>query len=117
MDLTEYRGKRDSARTTEPIGEDPEPPRGPTHEGAFVVHLHDARRRHWDLRIQAGGVLASFAVPRGPTLDPTARRLAIRTEDHPLEYLEFGRNPPRQLRRGTDDNLGSRAGAVSRALG
>lgn len=60
-----------------------------TREGAFVVHLHDATRRHWDLRIEIGGALTSFAIPRGPSLDPADKRLAVHTEDHPLEYLDF----------------------------
>jgi bifunctional non-homologous end joining protein LigD len=55
----------------------------------YVVHLHDARRRHYDLRIEIGGALESFSVPRGPTLDPHERRLAVRTEPHPIEYLDF----------------------------
>jgi len=57
--------------------------------GAFVVHLHEARRRHWDLRLQVGGTLQSFAVPKGPSLSPHERRLAVHTEDHPLPYLDF----------------------------
>src|SRR5262249_32601980 len=89
MKLAEYRNKRDQERTPEPFGKDlPERP-GPTRSGAFVVHLHDATRRHWDLRLEASGVLLSFAVPRGPSLDPAEKRLAVRTEDHPIEYLEF----------------------------
>ncbi|MCC6555254.1 MAG: DNA ligase D [Polyangiaceae bacterium] len=92
MKLDEYRRIRDESRTPEPFGRDPaRAPRAPggTREGAYVVHLHDARRRHYDLRFEVGGALASFAIPRGPSLDPGDRRLAVRTEDHPLEYLDF----------------------------
>ena len=89
MKLDEYRRKRDRAPTAEPFGEDPGAQAGPTREGAYVVHLHDATRRHYDLRFEVGGVLASFAVPKGPSLDPRERRLAVRTEDHPVEYLDF----------------------------
>jgi len=88
--LTRYEAKRDRATTNEPFG--PEPAYsggGGTQAGAFVVHLHDARRRHWDLRLELGGVLKSFAVPRGPSLDPVDKRLAVETEDHPIEYLDF----------------------------
>jgi bifunctional non-homologous end joining protein LigD len=89
MKLADYRKKRDAGRTPEPFGKDlPERP-GPTHEGAFVVHQHAATRLHWDLRMETAGVLSSFAVPRGPSLDPGEKRLAVRTEDHPIEYLDF----------------------------
>ena len=54
-----------------------------------MVHLHDARRRHWDVRLQVAGTLQSFAVPKGPSLDPRERRLAVHTENHPLEYVDF----------------------------
>jgi bifunctional non-homologous end joining protein LigD len=88
--LERYRAKRDPARTPEPFGGGAA--RGtspPGASGAFVVQEHHARRRHWDLRLEVEGVLASWAVPRGPSLDPGERRLAVRTEDHPLEYADF----------------------------
>ncbi len=83
-----YRDKRDPARTNEPFSAE-RISSGRSLAGRFVVHLHDATRRHWDLRIEIGGALKSFAVPRGPSLDPADKRLAVNTEDHPLEYLEF----------------------------
>ena len=85
--LAEYFDKRTEG-TNEPWGGGDEA-RGPTLEGAFVVHLHDASRLHYDVRLEIGGVLASFAVPRGVPLDPDDKRFAVATEDHPLEYLEF----------------------------
>ena len=61
----------------------------PVPAGRFVVHLHQARREHYDLRIECSGTLQSFAVPRGPSLKPLDKRLAVHTENHPLEYLDF----------------------------
>lgn len=83
----DYRSKRNPARTNEPF-EPASSPAGTIH-GAFVVHLHAARNTHYDLRIEMNGSLRSFAVPRGPCLNPDEKRLAVETEDHPLSYLEF----------------------------
>ena len=88
MKLGTYRSMRDAAQTNEPMGEEVEA-QGPTWRGAFVIHQHDATRMHHDLRLEVGGVLASFAVPHGPSLDPEVKNLAIQTEDHPIEYLDF----------------------------
>lgn len=87
--LAEYRRKRDPTRTNEPFGPERKDSSGATRVGRFVVHLHAARRRHHDLRLQIGRTLTSFAVPKGPSLDPRERRLAVMTEDHPLEYVDF----------------------------
>lgn len=88
MKLADPSSVRDPSPTPEAPGKAPLDRRSPTRQGWFVVHLHDATRRHWDVRLESAGVLASFAVPRGPSLDPAERRLAVRTEDHPLEFLD-----------------------------
>jgi bifunctional non-homologous end joining protein LigD len=90
--LASYQAKRDFARTPEPAGESASrAAQGgrPAEPLRFVVQRHRARRRHYDLRFEMGGVLASWAVPNGPTLDPKARRLAVHVEDHPIEYIDF----------------------------
>jgi len=85
--LREYRERRDFTRTAEPDITDREAQGG---EGLlFVVQKHAATRLHYDFRLEWKGVLKSWAVTRGPSLDPGDKRLAVRTEDHPLAYGEF----------------------------
>jgi DNA ligase D-like protein (predicted ligase)/DNA ligase D-like protein (predicted 3'-phosphoesterase) len=83
--LTSYRAKRDFEKTSEPSGQE----KGEQTSGRFVVQEHHARRLHWDLRVEHDGALASWALPRGIPAHPAENRLAVRTEDHPLVYLEF----------------------------
>jgi bifunctional non-homologous end joining protein LigD len=97
--LDRYRAKRDFDATAEPAGA-----ASPVADDArrFVVQEHNATRLHWDLRLEHDGVLASWAIPNGIPADPADNRLAVRTEDHPLEYLEFhGEIPKGQYGAGT----------------
>jgi bifunctional non-homologous end joining protein LigD len=87
--LAVYQRKRDFDQTPEPAGQPPAGGPAPGEAPRFVVQRHRARRLHYDLRFEMDGVLASWAVPKGPTLDPNVRRIAIHVEDHPIEYLNF----------------------------
>src|SRR6267378_4304783 len=87
--LSTYRAKRSLERTPEP-GARPAVAAPPSSAGGlFVVHMHAARRLHWDLRLEMDGVLRSWAVPKGPSPNRADKRLAVHVEDHPLEYGDF----------------------------
>ena len=86
--LRSYREKRDFTTTREPSGQDARRIASSEHL-RFVIHKHDATRLHYDLRLESDGVFKSWAVTRGPSLDPAQKRLAVAVEDHPLEYGDF----------------------------
>src|SRR5213595_1952007 len=88
MGLTDYKRKRDFRRTSEPKGSKPRPK---TVRGAsrFMIQKHDARRLHYDFRLEMEGVLKSWAVPKGPSLDPADKRLSMQVKDHPVSYFDF----------------------------
>src|SRR4051794_15760252 len=87
--LKEYERKRDFSKTAEPGGGRAKKGRARRKHPRFTIQKHAATSLHYDFRLEVDGVLASWAVPKGPSLDPRDKRLAMRTEDHPMDYLEF----------------------------
>lgn len=84
--LKKYKEKRNFNKTSEPRGNGPGLPE---HNPLYVIQKHDASNLHYDLRLESEGILRSWAIPKGPSMDPSVKRLAIPTEDHPFEYADF----------------------------
>src|SRR5499426_1043044 len=89
MPLDRYHRKRDFTLTPEPAGEHDGGRPVAKGSGRYVVQRHRATRLHYDFRLEIDGLLASWAIPKGPTLDPGIRRMAVHVEDHPIEYFDF----------------------------
>src|SRR5579872_1200016 len=93
MSLKEYARKRDFSQTPEP--KPGEEVKRDTHRGRFFVQRHNATRLHYDFRLEIEGTLKSWAIPKGPSLDPSVKHLAAMVEDHPLDYGDFEGNIPK----------------------
>ena len=90
--LKEYKDKRDFSKTTEPKGGKKKGGDAPR----FVIQEHQASSHHYDFRLEVDGVLVSWAVPKGPSTDPSEKRMAVNTEDHPLDYIDFEGSIPEE---------------------
>jgi len=93
MSLQEYERKRDFTRTPEP--KPGKVAKSPSHTGRFFIQRHNATRLHYDFRLEIDGTLKSWAIPKGPSLDPAVKHLAAMVEDHPLDYGDFEGNIPK----------------------
>jgi bifunctional non-homologous end joining protein LigD len=107
--LTKYREKRDFTKTAEPSDETNI---ASSRRRRFVIQKHDATRLHFDLRLELDGVFKSWAVTKGPSLDPHDKRLAVEVEDHPLDYGDFEAIPKGQYGGGTVQLWGAPRGRV-----
>ncbi|HEX4273869.1 MAG TPA: DNA ligase D [Bryobacteraceae bacterium] len=124
MSLEEYERKRDFRRTPEPPPGKPEKSKG--HTGRYFIQRHNATRLHYDFRLEMDGTLKSWAIPKGPSLDPSVKHLAAMVEDHPISYGDFEGNIPKGeygggsvmlWDRGTFDLIGEETGAAQIARG